>query len=191
MGSRRIGGNSRVLRKKKLKVSKRSSTQNGVSSSSSTRTTTAGIIGEFTVKKKTVLRLKKSGTRASAEKQRLAALRSLRKERSQLLKRQAAERMVLKEHTRDLEARRQRIRKGENAKMERRELGKYIRQLQAEQTTKHQSELRAIEEAIRIQDSTKRSDTKQVEEDWEDIEDDDVDEMDENELQEMFAHLTT
>ncbi|ORC92692.1 uncharacterized protein TM35_000034450 [Trypanosoma theileri] len=191
MGNRRIGGNSRVLRKKKLKVSKRSTTLGGASTASRVATaSTAVTAGGFTVKK-TGLRLKKSGSRAAAEKKRLAALRALQKERSQLLKRQAAERMVLKEHTRDLEARRQRIRKGENAKTERRELGKYIRQLREEQTSKHESELRAIEEAIKIQDSTKRCNTKRVEEDWEDIEDDDVDEIDENELQDMFAHLTT
>ncbi|KAF8282177.1 hypothetical protein TcBrA4_0083870 [Trypanosoma cruzi] len=181
MGKRRIGGNSRVLRKKKLKISKRVLTsQNGSASAATT-----GI-----VKRNTKLRLKKSCSRLSSEKKRLLALDALRKERSQLLKQQAAERMVLKEHTRELEARRLRIRKGENAKMERRELGKYIRQLKEEQKAKHQSELLSIEEAVKKNGGKKEYDMKYDADEWEDVEGD-VDEFDEDELQSMFAHLTT
>ncbi|KEG13301.1 hypothetical protein DQ04_01091080 [Trypanosoma grayi] len=180
MGSRRLGGNSRTLRKKKLKMSKRSSVLGSAVATSG---------GGITVAKGARLCLKKARGRSSARKL-LTTIDSLRKQRSQLLKRQAAERMVLKEHTRDLEARRQRIRKGENAKTERRELGKYIRQLQEEQKTKHQSDLHAVEEALKIHRTTRGHEVSHDAEDWEDVEDD-VDEIDKDELQDMFAHLTT
>ncbi|RNF25956.1 uncharacterized protein Tco025E_01802 [Trypanosoma conorhini] len=181
MGRRRVGGNSRVLRKKKLKLSKRTSTVDDIS---------AVVAAAAGVKKTTHLRLKRSGSRVSSGKQRAAALEALQKQRSQLLKQQAAERMVLKEHTRELEARRQRIRKGENAKMERRELGKYIRQLREEQKAKHHSELAAVEEAVKKHGGKKASDMKRDADEWEDVEDD-SEEFDEDELQGMFAHLTT
>ncbi|ESL08946.1 hypothetical protein TRSC58_03341 [Trypanosoma rangeli SC58] len=181
MVRRRVGGNARVLRKKKLKLSKRTTTSGDISA------VVAAAVG---VKKTTQLRLKKSGGRAASGKQRVAALEALRKQRSQLLKQQAAERMVLKEHTRGLETRRQRIRKGENAKLERRELGKYIRQLKEEQKAKHQSELAAIEEAVKKNGGRKGYDMKRDVDEWEDVEDD-AEDFDEDELQNMFAHLTT
>lgn len=54
---------------------------------------------------------------------------AIRKERSVMLKKHAKERVALRDHIRELAERRNRIKKGVNAKAERRELGKYIRQL--------------------------------------------------------------
>nr|CCC94343.1 conserved hypothetical protein [Trypanosoma congolense IL3000] len=179
MGKRRLGGNSRVLRKKKARIAKKG----GISDAAA-----AFIAAATSVKKITRLRLKKASGGKSTVKGSREALDTLRKQRSKLLKRQAAERMVLKEHTRELEARRHRIKRGENAKMERRELGKYIRQLQEEHKKKHQQELAAIEEAILMQKGGVNSNASHHSDEWEDV--DSEEDFGEDELHEMFAHLT-
>ncbi|KAG8344590.1 hypothetical protein ERJ75_000936100 [Trypanosoma vivax] len=177
MGRRRVGGNSRVLRKKRLKTSKKISHSDVV----------AGVNG---IKKTVKLRLSKKAVHKETGTHQRATLAALKKERSQLLKRQAAERMVLKEHIHELEMRRQRIRKGEHAKMERREIGKYIRQLQEEHKKKHELELLAIEEAIKAARGSFARREADKNDEWEDIGDEE-EEFGEQELQEMFAHLTT
>ncbi|CCW69142.1 unnamed protein product [Phytomonas sp. Hart1] len=146
------------------------------------------------------LRLKKSRSAASS-----GALSKLKGKKSLVLKKQAAERMVLKEHLRELEARRAATRRGENAKIERRELGKYIRALKTEQRVKHISELQNVEaELMRFIESRKQKQKDCLEEednngnpshsqDWEDLDDGEasIDSMGEKELQELFSHLTT
>ncbi|EAN78687.1 uncharacterized protein TEOVI_000424700 [Trypanosoma equiperdum] len=181
MGKRRVGGNSRVLRKKKVRGAKKGSCLDSV----------AAVIAAARGVKTVPLRIKKMTGHKRSGKRDQDVFAALRTERSKLLKRQAAERMVLKEHTRELEARRQRIRKGEDAKMERRELGKYIRQLQKEQEEKHRKELGAIEEAILLRTGKKAINKICQHEEWEDIDDDDEEGVGEHELHEMFAHLTT
>ncbi|SYZ64729.1 hypothetical_protein (plasmid) [Leishmania braziliensis MHOM/BR/75/M2904] len=106
--------------------------------------------------------------------------------------------MVLKEHMRDLEARKNRIRRGETAKTERRELAKYIRQLKQEQQVKHASELtnvemelkRLINERDKVRTARVADGMNEEDVDWEDIGDADDDDVNEDELQRMFAHLT-
>ncbi|CCW61267.1 unnamed protein product [Phytomonas sp. EM1] len=145
------------------------------------------------------LRLKRSRSAASA-----ATLSVLKRKRSLVLKRQAAERMVLKEHLRELEARRAAIRRGENAKTERRELGKYVRELKGEMRLKHTSELQNVEaELVRLIEAKKQRRGDRLDEegcngdtshpqDWEDLDDEEesVGSMDEKKLQDMFSHLT-
>lgn len=67
------------------------------------------------------------------------------KQHSLLLKKQQKEKMALKHHVRDLVDRKAKIVRGQNARLERRELAKYIRQLQLEQQEKHASEKLALQ----------------------------------------------
>lgn len=118
-------------------------------------------------------------------------------ERSSLYKKQAKERSVLKRHLVDLKERRERIRKGDTAKMDRRELGKYIRQLRKEQTEKHEDELRSVEETLhRLRARRQAKHEREANDEWTDVESD-VDEMpegtettDPEQLRAMFANLT-
>eukprot|EP00796_Vickermania_ingenoplastis_P012600 gene12600-8638_t len=75
-------------------------------------------------------------------------LRTLKKRKSDLLKRQAVERMVLKERLRELNDKKNRLRKGENVKAERRELSRYIRQLQEQLQQRHTSDLQSVEQQM-------------------------------------------
>lgn len=65
-----------------------------------------------------------------------AAEVTARRHRSQLLKNQAKERLLLKQQIHELQAKRLRTRKGVDAKMERREIGKYITNLRKQMTVK-------------------------------------------------------
>ena len=103
--------------------------------------------------KKRKVKLAKGNATASAQagKNRAGGKTSLKdaeKQRSALLKRHAKEKVVLKHHLRELEDRRAKIVRGQNARMERRELGKYIRQLRQEQLTKHERELSEAETSV-------------------------------------------
>lgn len=138
------------------------------------------------------------------------ALGALRKKKSELLKRQAAERMVLKERLRELTEKKNRIKKGENAKVERRELNKYIRQLREQIVKKHSQGLKEVEQSIekaRENPSQRRragylpsgipstlyrhQRQREVGSDWVDeSSDSDDSSIPEEEMVQMFSHLT-
>lgn len=110
------------------------------------------------VKKKKVKVVKALEQRRTAGKKVASSMRTVNGEKvnrrqasklkSQLLKRQAKEKVVLKHHIRELEDRRKKIVRGQNARMERRELAKYIRQLGDEQAQKHERELAEAETVL-------------------------------------------
>lgn len=146
---------------------------------------------------------------------------ALKKARTALRKQQQVERMTLKQHTAELERRRVSIRKGDSAKQERRELGKYIRQLKEEQLTKHKTDLASVQAELHQvidegeekferkrnpknknvfgqqqrneEEEADRNDVDDGDGGWEDVPQlgDDDDSMDEDGLQDMFAHLIT
>ncbi|KAG5481707.1 hypothetical protein CUR178_07060 [Leishmania enriettii] len=190
MANRRIAKSHRMARKKKLKTAKRSSADE------STARAGAGKIARKL--KTTAARVRVVDGVAKKQRHRFEEIESLKKQKSRLLKQQAAERMVLKEHMRDLEARKDRIRRGETAKTERRELAKYIRQLKQEQQVKHASDLsnveaelkRLIEQRDEVRAARAAAGMNEEDADWEDVGDADDNDVDEDELQRMFAHLT-
>ncbi|KAG5481066.1 hypothetical protein LSCM1_06744 [Leishmania martiniquensis] len=190
MANRRLAKSHRMARKKKRKTAKRSSADGS--------TARAGA-GKATRKQKMAeARVRVVDGVATKQKSWFEDIESLKRQKSKLLKQQAAERMVLKEHMRDLEARKDRIRRGETARMERRELAKYMRQLKQEQQVKHASELSNVEaELKRLMDERDKVRAARVaagmneeDADWEDVGDADDEDVDEDELQRMFAHLT-
>ena len=61
-----------------------------------------------------------------------------------LRKKQAQERMVLKEHLKDLQRKKLSRTRGEDAKNERRQMGKYIKQLKKQQVNKHADEINNV-----------------------------------------------
>lgn len=189
MANRRIAKGSRTVKKKKLKLSRKESLATPVAAAKAKRKASAA---------GSTRALSGGGKRVEGQREKRAnparVITSLEKQRSSLIKKHAAERMVLKEHMRDLEARKDRIKRGEHAKTERRELAKYIRQLKQEQQVKHASELANVEEELKrlIAERTaghasKTSGGNEEDDDWEDVDDGD---MDEAELLQMFAHLT-
>ncbi|GET87809.1 hypothetical protein, conserved [Leishmania tarentolae] len=190
MVNRRIAKGHRLARKKKLKTAKKSSVDGSAALAGAGKT--AG------KRKATVTQVRVVGGVRKKQKHRFGEIESMKKQKSKLLKQQAAERMVLKEHLRDLEARKERIRRGETAKSERRELAKYIRQLKKEQQVKHASELSNLEvELKRLMDerdsaraARAAAGMNEEDADWEDVGDEDDDDVNEDELQRMFAHLT-
>jgi hypothetical protein len=113
---RNTGKNARVAKKKKVKVTKAYQERLGTSGAA----------------KKTLVARRGRGEAADPA--------AAAKDRSQLLKRHAKDEIVLKKHLRDLADRKAKIIRGQNARMERRELGKYMRQLKAEQEAKHAKE---------------------------------------------------
>ncbi|CAJ1007404.1 hypothetical protein Q4I28_002718 [Leishmania naiffi] len=190
MVNRRIAKGHRLARKKKLKITKKASVDESAPRAGA---------GKAAGKRKTAatrVRVVNGVTRK--QQHRFGEIESLKKQKSKLLKQQAAERMVFKEHMRDLEARKNRIRRGETAKTERRELAKYIRQLKQEQQAKHASELtnvemelkRLINERDKVRTARVADGMNEEDVDWEDIGDADDDDVNEDELQRMFAHLT-
>ncbi|CAJ1021452.1 hypothetical protein, conserved [Leishmania lindenbergi] len=190
MVNRRIAKGHRLARKKKLKITKKTSVDESAARAGAGKT--AG-------KRKTAAtRVRVVNGVTKKQQHRFGEIESLKKQKSKLLKQQAAERMVLKEHMRDLEARKNRIRRGETAKTERRELAKYIRQLKQEQQVKHASELtnvemelkRLINEHDKVRTARVADGMNEEDVDWEDIGDADDDDVNEDELQRMFAHLT-
>ncbi|CAJ1022245.1 hypothetical protein Q4I30_002823 [Leishmania utingensis] len=190
MVNRRIAKGHRLARKKKLKITKKASVDESAARAGAGKT--AG-------KRKTAAtRVRVVNGVTKKQQHRFGEIESLKKQKSKLLKQQAAERMVLKEHMRDLEARKNRIRRGETAKTERRELAKYIRQLKQEQQVKHASELtnvemelkRLINERDKVRTARVADGMNEEDVDWEDIGDADDDVVNEDELQRMFAHLT-
>lgn len=76
---------------------------------------------------------------------------------SVLLKKQAQERMVLKEHLADLRRKRVGRVRGDDAKQERRQMGKYMKQLRAQQISKHATEIGDVEAAQRAAGIAPRS----------------------------------
>lgn len=70
------------------------------------------------------------------------------RERSALLRVQAQERMVLKEHLRKLMQAKGRLTRGDGAKKERRDMAKYIRTLQEQQKAKHAQELSTVTKQV-------------------------------------------
>lgn len=144
-------------------------------------------------------------------KKRGNSLLAVRKRKSELLKKQAVERMVLKERLRELSEKKKRLRRGENVKAERRELGKYIRQLREQCAKKHALELQEVEEEAEAcknrhsksshalvgplnQSPYKHMRTKHQAgfQDWEDVSSDDeeVEEVKKEDMLQMFANLT-
>ncbi|CAM38078.1 conserved hypothetical protein [Leishmania braziliensis MHOM/BR/75/M2904] len=190
MVNRRIAKGHRLARKKKLKITKKTSVDESAARAGA---------GKNAGKRKTAAtRVRVVNGVTKKQQHRFGEIESLKKQKSKLLKQQAAERMVLKEHMRDLEARKNRIRRGETAKTERRELAKYIRQLKQEQQVKHASELtnvemelkRLINERDKVRTARVADGMNEEDVDWEDIGDADDDDVNEDELQRMFAHLT-
>ncbi|XQJ26429.1 hypothetical protein NXY56_002391 [Leishmania guyanensis] len=190
MVNRRIAKGHRLARKKKLKITKKTSVDESAARAGA---------GKNARKRKTAAtRVRVVNGVTKKQQHRFGEIESLKKQKSKLLKQQAAERMVLKEHMRDLEARKNRIRRGETAKTERRELAKYIRQLKQEQQVKHASELtnvemelkRLINERDKVRTARVADGMNEEDVDWEDIGDADDDDVNEDELQRMFAHLT-
>nr|CAJ2470916.1 unnamed protein product [Leishmania braziliensis] len=190
MVNRRIAKSHRLARKKKLKITKKTSVDESAARAGA---------GKNAGKRKTAAtRVRVVNGVTKKQQHRFGEIESLKKQKSKLLKQQAAERMVLKEHMRDLEARKNRIRRGETAKTERRELAKYIRQLKQEQQVKHASELtnvemelkRLINERDKVRTARVADGMNEEDVDWEDIGDADDDDVNEDELQRMFAHLT-
>lgn len=143
MVNRRLGKSVRSSQKKKLKISQRLLNSGGRSETRHDEEAESHSMQQK--KNKKVRNSKKAPAESSKQKKNV----SLPKQRSETLKRQATERMVLKEHLRDLKQRRLRTRKGPDAKTERRELGKYIKQLEVEQKKHHADELSLIEQQIR------------------------------------------
>ncbi|KAG5481388.1 hypothetical protein LSCM4_07100 [Leishmania orientalis] len=190
MANRRIAKSHRMARKKKLKTAKRSSAAESAARAGA---------GKIARKRKTAAaRVRVVDGITKKQRRRFEEIESLKKQKSRLLKQQAAERMVLKEHMRDLEARKDRIRRGETAKTERRELAKYIRQLKQEQQVKHASDLsnveaelkRLIDQRDEVRAARAAAGMNEEDTDWEDVGDADDSDVDEDELQRMFAHLT-
>lgn len=171
MANRRIAKSSRLKQKKREKKSKKESVVKDDRAPKSLRQPTRG------------------------------TLNCLRKERSTLLRRQAAERMVLKERLRDLMDRKSRLRRGDTAKVERRELSKYIRQLKEELRRKHRTALEEVDGSMelikreqRASQGTRRkrlSGGEKGEDDWEDEDSNEEKQLNEEEIVQMFAHLTT
>ncbi|KAG5507634.1 hypothetical protein JKF63_06583 [Porcisia hertigi] len=187
MANRRIARGHRLARKKKLKTTKKSALNESA--------LRVGAVKTGGRKNMAATRVRVINGVPKKQQRRFGEIESLKKQKSKLLKQQAAERMVLKEHMRDLEARKARIRRGETAKTERRELAKYIRQLKQEQQVKHTSELSNVEAELKRlmdeRDQVRATAGKNEEDaDWEDIGDADDDDVNEEDLQRMFAHLT-
>lgn len=146
--------------------------------------------------------MKTKGKGGTARKKKSVRVRvdpveQIRRERSLLLKRHMRERVALRDHTRELEQRRASMRRGADAKTERRELGKYIRELKNEQRTKHAAERSQIEaQMAKVVGAASAEEANGCAAgEWEDVnssEDDQDDEVvGESELHDMFAHLMT
>lgn len=200
MANRRIAKGHRLARKKKLKTTKKSSVVTAASSGTAAAAARAGA-GKVLAKRAgntAATRVRVVNGVSKTQKNHFSEVEVLHKQRSKLMKQQAAERMVLKEHLRDLEARKDRIRRGDTAKTERRELAKYIRQLKQEQQVKHASELSNVEAELKrltdqrdqVRASRVAAGMNEEDADWEDVGDANEDDINEDELQRMFAHLT-
>lgn len=137
MVNRRVGRCGRFAQKKKLKISKRLLDGSGTVATHDNEEYAASTDRQ----RQRNLQKKSSKKALQNSGKKTQHVQSLAKQRSAALKRQAAERMVLKEHVRELKIRRANIRKGDDAKSERRELGKYIRQIEADLKKKHDTEL--------------------------------------------------
>ncbi|KPI89960.1 hypothetical protein ABL78_0928 [Leptomonas seymouri] len=194
MANRRVAKSHRLARKKKMKTTKKSSLLESAAAASGLRT---GAGKQTTKSQRAPTRMRIVNGVAKKQQKRFAEIESLQKSKSRLMKQQVVERMVLKEHLRDLEARKDRIRRGESAKTERRELAKYIRQLKQEQQVKHASELQNVEAALKqlmderqsVRAARAAAGLNEEDAEWEDVEND-AEDVDEDELQRMFAHLT-
>lgn len=197
MANRRVAKSHRAARKKKMKTTKKSSLLESAAAAAAAGGVSRTGAGKQTTKKRLApTRVRVVNGVAQKQRKAFAEIESLQKAKSRLVKQQVVERMVLKDHLRDLEARKERIRRGDSAKTERRELAKYIRQLKAEQQVKHASELqnveaelkRLVEERDNVRAARTAAGVNEEDADWEDVEDDAA-EVDEDELQRMFAHL--
>ncbi|CUG88788.1 Hypothetical protein, putative [Bodo saltans] len=172
MVNRRLGKSVRNVQKKKLKISKRLLASGGRSEP---------VHDDDEEHRPAVGNKKRNSKKAPAASSKDKKNLSLPKQRSETLKRQATERMVLKEHLRELKERRLRTRKGPDAKTERRELGKYIKQLETEQKQNHSKELGDIEHQIKV--GKKKAALAGFEGAA------GRDEVSEQELKDMFSHL--
>lgn len=159
MANKRIGKAARTVKKKKARLSERLKSK----------------IGATTGKKSIVRKA-------------LPARLPLAKERSQLLKQQAKERMVLKQHLKELQTRRVRTVKGADAKQTRREMGKYMRDLAEEQIKKHKKELEELQQRVAASPGLPR---KLRKESTPAASGPNSGAMSEMELRSMFANLTT
>ena len=168
MVHRRVGKSARFAKKRKLKISDRL-----LSSADVEDRTNGGSKGTGNKPNRKGKSSKKAPTRNKKD----SALSAVRR-RSLMLKRHAAERMALKEHLTALEEKRRHIRKGEDAKLQRRELGKYIRKLMEEQAKKHETELVAVQGELRDAHKRVALETNTS-----------VEAISEIELKNMFAHL--
>jgi hypothetical protein len=110
--------NKRVLKKKKT----RGKTENAASTSSGKK--------RFATKKKSGVATN-AAVRQATGQEKLTLLR----------KKQAQERMVLKEHLKDLQRKKLSRVRGDEAKNERRQMGKYIKELKKQQVAKHSAEI--------------------------------------------------
>jgi hypothetical protein len=171
MVNRRLGKSVRNVQKKKLKISKRLLESGGRSEP----------VPDDDEEHRPSVTKKRNSKKAPAASSKDKKSLSLPKQRSDTLKRQATERMVLKEHLRELKQRRLRTRKGPDAKTERRELGKYIKQLEMEQKKNHSTELGGIEHQIKV--GKKKAALAGFEGAA------GRDEVSEQELKDMFSHL--
>lgn len=176
MVSRKIGHSTRLSRKKRLQVGSKKQR----SAAHHDNEEASGI------KKRPM-----AAMRPMRPKQNTAA--QLKKKRSELLKRQAAERMVLKERLRDLMDRRSRLRKGEKSKVERRELNKYIRELKEQLTKRHASALADVNSEISslyASGNRKPSSALHADEEEDDWEDEPEEPEGAADILQMFSHLT-
>lgn len=222
MANRRIARSSRLKQKKREKKSKKESLadirddrgneeQMDVMHGSKGRS--SGIKKKPNqIQFRTGERKQKAGVSSRSSAAGPGVLRLLKKKKSALLKRHAAERMVLKERLRELTEKKNRLRRGENVKVERRELSKYIRQLREQLVKKHEDDLSSVEKDIQAAQKPKGSRHRRMlapgvpatlyrhqqrDEDWVDeasTTDSDSNEEDETVQEEdmiqMFSHLT-
>lgn len=141
MANRRLARQNRSKQKKKGKLAKKSSISETENKSAPLSVRSAG-------GKKKVLAVGKKKHTIGSRRGEKSSLVQLKKKKSEILKRQAVEKMVFKERLQELLEKKNRMRKGENVKVERRELGKYIRQLQSQLAEKHKNELTGILEDL-------------------------------------------
>ena len=179
MVNRRIG-KTRFAKKKKLRISEK--LRNGAASYATDD-------AEDELRPVAAPMLKKSSKKSASttlkQSKQTVVANSLAKQKSAVLKRQAVERMVLKEHLNELKRKRAHTRKGEDAKLERREMGKYIRQLEKEQKSKHGEEMKSIN------DQEKQGKKKKALRGAEHLAEDADNALSASELKDMFAHLTS
>ena len=149
MGSK-TGKNARKNRKKKVSRKCSESSSHDALLAKQSKLPVSGKKVRFSTNKKIKITLKHKSARDTNDT--YNALKEVKKEKSILLKKQAKERMVFKAHLQQLRRRRAQTTRSvggkDEAKHERREIGKYIRELQKQQTDKHAAELKIADAAV-------------------------------------------